>query len=179
MAHPAPFNAELSDSRRLDHHERHVLFDNEEYWSLLNAIRSLRAENFLHQLSTLEGISIGIGRGLTASPLPHHRTYGSRIRRFGRCNRGRYSPQPKRLLPLRQWPVHPGVEHTIPRLSGCQLATPLQATTPLYRSGLQHAPACLLGPLLPPACRPAMISHRSVPPDSSRPPAVSCHTFCA
>ena len=27
---------------------------------------------------------IGIGRGLTASPLPHHRTSGSRLRRFGR-----------------------------------------------------------------------------------------------
>ena len=27
---------------------------------------------------------IGIGGGLTTSPLPHHRTYGSRIRRFGR-----------------------------------------------------------------------------------------------
>ena len=31
---------------------------------------------------------IGIGRGLTASPIPHHRTYGSRIRRFGRLSRG-------------------------------------------------------------------------------------------
>src|SRR4029453_5290977 len=27
---------------------------------------------------------IGIGGGLTTSPLPHHRTFGSRIRRFGR-----------------------------------------------------------------------------------------------
>jgi hypothetical protein len=27
---------------------------------------------------------IGIGGGLTTSPLPHHRPYGSRIRRFGR-----------------------------------------------------------------------------------------------
>jgi len=31
---------------------------------------------------------MGIGRGLAASPLPHHRTYGSRIRRFGRFSRG-------------------------------------------------------------------------------------------
>src|SRR5215510_7046121 len=28
---------------------------------------------------------IGIGGSLTAPPLPHHRTYGSRIRRFGGC----------------------------------------------------------------------------------------------
>jgi hypothetical protein len=31
---------------------------------------------------------IGIGRDLAASPLPHHRTYGSRIRRFGRLSQG-------------------------------------------------------------------------------------------
>jgi hypothetical protein len=37
-------------------------------------------------------ISIGIGRGLTASPLPHHRTYGSRIRRFGRFRQGKLHP---------------------------------------------------------------------------------------
>ena len=30
---------------------------------------------------------IGIGGGLTTSPLPHHRTYGSRIRRCGRFSR--------------------------------------------------------------------------------------------
>jgi len=44
---------------------------------------------------------IGIGRGLAASPLPHHRTYGSRIRRFGgvsqrwepRWSRGRPRPR--------------------------------------------------------------------------------------
>ena len=35
---------------------------------------------------------IGIGRGLTASPLPHHRTYGSRIRRFGRFRQGQRHP---------------------------------------------------------------------------------------
>src|SRR5712691_13554568 len=34
-------------------------------------------------LLTAEVISIGIGGSLTAPPLPHHRTYGSRIRRFG------------------------------------------------------------------------------------------------
>jgi hypothetical protein len=39
---------------------------------------------------------IGIGRGLTASPLPHHRTYGSRIRRFGRWSQG-VTPTPTRV----------------------------------------------------------------------------------
>src|SRR5687768_8711446 len=32
----------------------------------------------------------GIGRGLTASPLPHHRTDGSRLRRFGRLSQRRW-----------------------------------------------------------------------------------------
>ena len=32
----------------------------------------------------LFGHLIEIGGGLTTSPLPHHRTFGSRIRRFGR-----------------------------------------------------------------------------------------------
>jgi hypothetical protein len=35
---------------------------------------------------------IGIGRDLTASPLPHHRTDGSRLRRFGRCRPGHLHP---------------------------------------------------------------------------------------
>jgi hypothetical protein len=48
---------------------------------------------------------IGIGRGLTASPRPHHRTYGSRLRRFGGfssrwgpCWR-RGTPSPSKSLP--------------------------------------------------------------------------------
>jgi hypothetical protein len=32
--------------------------------------------------------------GLTASPLPHPRTFGSRIRLFGRCSQGGYTPNP-------------------------------------------------------------------------------------
>jgi hypothetical protein len=51
-------------------------------------------------------------------------------------------------------------------LAGGHLATPRQAPPPLDRSGLQHATACLLGPRLTPACRSAMLSHRSVPRDS-------------
>jgi hypothetical protein len=45
---------------------------------------------------------IGIGRGLTASPLPHHRTYGSRIRRFGGLSQGETSPQPEPHVPACQ-----------------------------------------------------------------------------
>jgi hypothetical protein len=43
---------------------------------------------------------IGIGGSLTAPPLPHHRTYGSRIRRFGSLSiitMPRRSPQALRL----------------------------------------------------------------------------------
>jgi len=32
--------------------------------------------------------------GLTASPLPPPRTFGSRLRRFGRCRQGEYTPNP-------------------------------------------------------------------------------------
>jgi hypothetical protein len=39
---------------------------------------------------------IGIGENLTTPPLPHHRTYGSRIRRFGSVNKvfGSSTPTP-------------------------------------------------------------------------------------
>src|SRR6266516_3860876 len=46
----------------------------------------------------------------------------------------------------------PGVEHSVPRLAGCYLPTPLQATPPLCRSGLQRIPR-LLCPLLTSAGR--------------------------
>ena len=48
----------------------------------------LRAEH-------LPSPTIGIGGGLATSPLPHHRTYGSRIRWFGGCSQGDTSPQPE------------------------------------------------------------------------------------
>jgi hypothetical protein len=50
---------------------------------------------------------IGIGRGLAASPLPHHRTFGSRIRRFGGLSQGESSPQPEHRFPECQQPVPP------------------------------------------------------------------------
>jgi hypothetical protein len=50
---------------------------------------------------------IGIGRSLTASPLPPHRTYGSRLRRFGRHCQGETSPPPERRLPACQPRIHP------------------------------------------------------------------------
>ena len=47
-------------------------------------------------------------------------------------------------------------------LAGCPLAAPPQATTPLYRSGLQPATACLLCPLLTSAGRSGRIPPPSV-----------------
>src|SRR5262245_20943295 len=45
---------------------------------------------------------IGIGRGFADSPLPYHRTYGSRIRRFGGLSQGEPSPQPEHRFPACQ-----------------------------------------------------------------------------
>src|SRR5712691_1423540 len=50
---------------------------------------------------------IGIGGDLTASPLPHHRTFGSRIRRFGSLS-------------------------TIPHAKVLALGSPKQLTAPTY-----------------------------------------------
>src|SRR6266700_1298745 len=53
----------------------------------------------------------GIEGGLTTSPLPHHRTNGSRIRRFGRLSQGtakmNAAPQPECPLLPRQPRFHP------------------------------------------------------------------------
>src|SRR6266446_4817384 len=53
----------------------------------------------------------GIGGGLTAPPLPHHRTNGSRIRRFGRLSQctatTQAAHQPERPLLPRQPRFHP------------------------------------------------------------------------
>jgi hypothetical protein len=112
---------------------------------------------------TPEVISIGIGRGLTASPLPHHRTYGSRLRRFGRFSQGdtctptgASSPG----VPAASSSQRPSIARP---LAGCHLAAPPQATTALYRSGLQPAIACLLCPLLTSAVRSGRIPLPSVP----------------
>ena len=45
-----------------------------------------------HALSHICRGRIGIGGSLAAPPLPHHRTYGSRIRRFGRASQGGKCP---------------------------------------------------------------------------------------
>src|SRR5262245_22443441 len=145
------------------------------------------------------GRLIGIGRGLTAAPLPHHRTDGSRLRRFGRLRQGEPSPQPEHRFPECQQPVHPRCWGHAPHLAGCHPAAPPQATPPVHHSGLRPPrvtawPLCypafrpwgaspaspapgLLCPLLTPAGR----SGRITPPSvlariSRRAPAVSCHT---
>jgi hypothetical protein len=78
---------------------------------------------------------IGIGRDLTASPLPHHRTDGSRLRRCGGCSQGETSPQPEPRFPACQRGVHPRCQFCWP-LAGGHRTAPRQATTPLDRSGL-------------------------------------------
>ena len=72
---------------------------------------------------------IGIGRGLAASPLPHHRTYGSRIRRFGGLGPGESSPQPEPWVPECQQQVHPR----------CRARSPAPRRMPSRRSTTGHA----------------------------------------
>ena len=81
--------------------------------------------------------TIGIGRGLAASPLPHHRTYGSRIRRFGRLSQGEPSPQPQPPTQSASSRFIPDAGRTARHLAGCHLAAPPPATTPVHRSGLR------------------------------------------
>jgi hypothetical protein len=145
---------------------------------------------------------IGIGRGLTASPLPHHRTYGSRIRRFGRCGQGETSPQPERSSPGVPAVSSSQAPDMIRHLAGCHLPAPRRATTPFHRSGLRPTrvaapPICcpafrpwgaslaspapsLLCPLLTSAGRSGRIAPPSVLARTPRrSPAVSCHTVGA
>jgi|SRR6266540_1758387 len=60
---------------------------------------------------TFSTASFGIGGGLTTPPLPHHRTNGSRIRRFGRLSQctatTQAAHQPERPLLPRQPRFHP------------------------------------------------------------------------
>ena len=84
---------------------------------------------------------IGIGRGLAASPRPHHRTYGSRLRRCGRLSQGYYTHPHLGVISRRaSGQFIPGVGPSGQRLAIGHLAAPEQATTPLHRAGLQHAP---------------------------------------
>jgi hypothetical protein len=48
------------------------------------------------------------------------------------------TPQPECHLPVRQPRVHPRCRTQAQHLAGCRLTAPPQATTPLYRSGLQQ-----------------------------------------
>jgi hypothetical protein len=62
----------------------------------------------------------------------------------------------------------PDAEREAQHLAGCHLAAPLQATTPLHRSGLRHPVACLLCRLLTSAGRseriaPPLVPHRDTP----------------
>jgi hypothetical protein len=80
---------------------------------------------------------IGIGRGLTASPLPHHRTYGSRIRRFGRFSQSEPSPQPEHWVPECQQPVHPRCRARSP----APRRMPSRRSTPGHHSYLPFRPS--------------------------------------
>src|SRR5712692_5122141 len=79
--------------------------------------------------------SFGIGRSLTAPLLPHHRTNGSRIRRFGRLSQGTAKMQAARQ------PEHPLLPHQ-PRFH------PLEARAPRmrYRGSLAIDDSSLLLP---------------------------------
>ena len=76
------------------------------------------------------------------SPLPHHRTYGSRIRRFGRLSRFAWATayhypsavQPERHLTPRQRRFHPSHKTCVPGLAGCNTSVPWHATSPLFQS---------------------------------------------
>ena len=80
------------------------------------------------------GGRIGIGRGLTASPLPHHRTYGSRIRRFGRLSQGETSPQPERLSRHASREFIPEAkQRSTPRRMPSRCSTPGNDSRPPFR----------------------------------------------
>jgi hypothetical protein len=104
---------------------------------------------------------VGIGRGLTASPLPHHRTFGSRIRRFGRLSQGVTTPTGASSpgVPAARSSQRPRMTRP---LAGCHPAAPQQATTLFHRSGLQRARARLLCRLLTSAGRSGGIAPPSV-----------------
>src|SRR5918995_716952 len=82
---------------------------------------------------------IGIGRGLTASPLPHHRTFGSRIRRFGGGGEGEPYPPPAHRFPACQRRVHPRCRARSPNTSP-------EALSPLHVRPLPRSPVRAFGP---------------------------------
>ena len=110
----------------------------------------------------------GIGGGLTASPLPHHRTNGSRIRRFGRVSQGtakiHATPQPERPLLPHQPRFHPikALARRMPYRSSLAIddPSPLLPSRGTVRafSGSRH----LLRPLQTSAVRSTRLSPRPV-----------------
>jgi hypothetical protein len=84
---------------------------------------------------SFRGARIGIGRGLTASPLPHHRTFGSRRRRFGGFSQGEPSPQPEHWVPACQPRVHPRgrARSPAPRRMPSRRSTTGHASSPPFR----------------------------------------------
>jgi hypothetical protein len=95
------------------------------------------------------GSRIGIGRGLAAPPLPHHRTFGSRIRRFGGFSQGEPSPQPEHWVPECQPRVHPRcrARSPAPRRMPSRRSTTGNASSPPFRPSAH--PRCGLAYPLP------------------------------
>jgi hypothetical protein len=113
-----------------------------------------------YQVSSAELHLLGRAMGLTASPLPHHRTYGSRRRRFGRFSQGDDDTPSGASSPGVPAANSFQVPDIARQFAGYYLATPLRPTIPRYHSGLRHAPVYLLCPLLTAAVR----SGRMAPP---------------
>jgi hypothetical protein len=101
-----------------------------------------KGEKIGRPLLTSEVISIGIGGGLTTSPLPHHRTYGSRIRRFGGWRQGETPPQLEPRIPECQPRVHPR----------CRARSPTPRRMPSRRSTTGHASCPPFRPSAHPRC---------------------------
>ena len=97
------------------------------------------------------GSRIGIGRGLTASPLPPHRTDGSRLRRFGSWRQGEPSPQPEHRVPeCRRASFIPnaGRQAPHPRRMPSRRSTPV-AASPLHRQAVRAHPLNILASPFP------------------------------
>ena len=114
-------------------------------------------------------ISIGIGRGLTASPLPHHRTFGSRIRRFGRLSQGGVYTPTGASSPARQCASPVGCIHSVRNDSSLTSSRrTVRAFGPLHCGRLLVRPCgplwCLCLPLLCPLLTSTGRSGRIAPP---------------
>jgi len=90
---------------------------------------------------------IGIGRGLAASPLPHHRTYGSRIRRFGGCSQGDTYPNRSLVSRCASGAFIPGARGLTPRRMRSHRSTSGDDSSPPF--GPSAHPRCGSAYLLP------------------------------